>query len=233
VLAAAARLSLDAGERQDARHERLDPLAAELGVVGRGPLRRIEAVEHCQRPAHAAARRVDRHLRRLVQPADAVARLAARREAVGPLLCRAIGELLERHALPLRGLGLQPRQEVGRREVWEREQDVGKIPLGVDDERGDPVERGLLDEPDQEARLAAARHAHADGVGREPLRLDQHRLAGGGALGVVHFLAEVEDAEPLDRGGQVGGRGLLGPRAFRGRAHRFGLRVKNHKKHTS
>ena len=46
--------------------------------------------------------------RRLVEPADAVTRLPAGRQPVGPLPRRAIGELLERDALAFGGVGLEP-----------------------------------------------------------------------------------------------------------------------------
>ena len=213
VFAALARLRVDADQRQDARHERLDPLAPCLGVVEHVSRRWIEALEHRQRPTRATARRVDRHVDRLVQTADPLGRLPAGGESVGPLLRRPFGKLLDRDPVALRGVGFDPRQEVGRRESWKREEHVGEVALGVDDERGNAVDRRLLDEVDEQTRLAAAGHAHADGVGGEPSRIDQKRLSAQGtasrtagrAAAGIDLAAEIEDSQPLDIGRRLDG----------------------------
>ena len=140
---------------------------------------RIEALEHREWPSRAAARCVDRHLDGLVQTADAVSGLSAGGKPVGPLLRRSLGQFLERDAIAFGGIGLDPGEKVGRREAGERQQHVGEVPLGIDDERGDAVDRSLLDEVDEQARLAAACHAHADGVGGDSPGVDQERRAGG------------------------------------------------------
>ena len=69
------------------------------------------------------------------------------------------------------------------------------VALRVDHERRDAVERGLLEQRDAEARLAAAGHADADGVGREVPRVVHQRLGGERILGGVVAAAEVERAE--------------------------------------
>ena len=143
-----------------------------------------------------------------MKTADPLGRLAAGGKSVGPLLRGPFGKLLDRDPVPLRGVGFDPRQEVGRREAGERKEHVGEVPLGVDDERGNAVDRRLLDEVDEQARLAAAGHAHADGVGGEPPRIDQERLsaqgtasrsAGRTAAG-INLATEIEDTQPLDIG---------------------------------
>lgn len=130
MLAALARLRVDANQGQDARHQRLDSLAAGLGVVEQMLRWRIEALKHRERSSRAAARRVDRHLDGLVQTADAVARLAALGQPIGPLLRRPLGELFERDAVAFGGVGLDPRQEVGRRGLGNDSSTLARSPLG-------------------------------------------------------------------------------------------------------
>jgi len=144
-----------------------------------------------------------------VQAADPLAGLPTGGEAVGPLLRRALGQGLERDSLALGGIGFQPGEEVARCQLGKRQQHVGEVALGIDDERRDAVERRLLDEPDEEAGLAAAGHADADGVRREPLGVHQEWLRRRPARPLVHLLSEIEDAQALDRGGHARGLGLL------------------------
>ena len=79
-----------------------------------------------------------------------------------------------------------------------------RSPLGSISDRRHAVDRGLLDEVDAEAGLAAARHADADGVGDEVARVVEDELLAGLAVRADRA-AEVEDAELLevDHGGTM------------------------------
>src|SRR6185436_637445 len=76
-------------------------------------------------------------------------------------------------------------------------QQVGEIALRIDGEHGHAVDRRLLDEPDPEPRLAAARHADAHGVGDEILRVVEHEIGPPRARGEVLLSSEIEDAQLL------------------------------------
>ena len=203
MLAAAARLGVDAGHGENTGNERLDPLAPGFGIVEDRLGGRLQAAEHRQRSAGRAARGVDRHVDALAEPGDPLPRLPARGQTVGPLLRRFLGELVEREAVALRGIFLEPRPEVGWPQLREGEEDVGEIPLGVDDDRGDVVDRRLFDEADEQARLAAAGHADTDSVGRQPPGIEEERLAARLAGIGVDPLAEIKDAEPFDVSAEI------------------------------
>jgi phosphoserine aminotransferase len=66
---------------------------------------------------------------------------------------------------------LDPRREVFRREVRKRQQQITQITFGIDDDRGNVIDRGFLEEIDAQSGLAAAGHAHADGVRYEIFRV--------------------------------------------------------------
>jgi Flp pilus assembly protein TadD len=58
----------------------------------------------------------------------------------------------------------RPRAEILRGELREGEQQVAEVALGVDGDRRDAVDRGLLEQREAQAGLAAAGHADADRV---------------------------------------------------------------------
>ena len=118
MLPVAARLGVDANQREDGGDERFDPLTASLKVVEDRGGGRVEAAEHRQRAAGAAARRIHDHVGSLVQATDPVARLAAGRQAIRPLLRRPLGQFLECDSVALRRLRFKPRQEISRGEIW-------------------------------------------------------------------------------------------------------------------
>src|SRR5690606_11848546 len=115
----------------------------------------------------ARAGRVDRHLGRLAVAPHALARLPPRLEARAPLLRLPGGVVADAQALALRLARVDPRLEVGGRQVGEGEGEVAQVALGVDGQDGDAVDGRLLDQAHAEAGLAAAGHAHDDGVGGE------------------------------------------------------------------
>ena len=119
-------------------------------------------------------------------------------------------ERVRRDAGAPRLVFVDPRPEVFRREVRERQQQVREVPLRIDGDHGHAVDCGLLDQRKAQPGLAAARHADADGVRHEVTRVVEDgcfELF----LGVEVVLAtEVEDAELLEvlHGRIVTGNGL-------------------------
>src|SRR4030095_5216283 len=105
----------------------------------------------------------------------------------------------------------------------EGEEEIAQIALGIDHQRGNAVDRGLLEERQAEAGLAAARHAHADRVGDEIFRIVEEQGAGGCFRAEIVGAPEVEHAELFEVGGGGGGGRGRGPGGG-GRARRRGRR---------
>ena len=196
VLAALDRVGVDPEQRQQAGRDRADLIAHGLRVGAIGGRR--ERAEHRDGQAGVAAGRVDREVGGVAQALDARAVLAPVCEALGPHLGLRLGEVVGRGA----GLGgvvlVDPGPEVLRAQRREGEHEIGQVALGVDHDRRHAVERGLLDDADAEPRLARARHADADGVRGQVLRVVEdvavlQRLG----LDVVR-LAEVEAPKSFD-----------------------------------
>jgi hypothetical protein len=70
--------------------------------------------------------------------------------------------------------------------------------LGIDDERGDVVNRRFLQQPQTQTGFAAPSHAHADGVRDQILRVVEVKFVRSALGGGVVELAEVEGAEFLE-----------------------------------
>ena len=102
--------------------------------------------------------------------------------------------------LPGRFALVDPRPKVARRQVRKREQQVAQVALGIDRDGRDAVERRLFQQRHAQPRLAAARHADADGVGREVLAVVKQRLGMRLAGRQIVRPAEVERAELVDVG---------------------------------
>src|SRR5262249_49216401 len=84
------------------------------------------------------------------------------------------------------------------REIREGQEEVPEVSLGVDQDGGNPVDRGLLDQRQAEAGLAAARHADAHRVRHEVARVVEEEIVRAPACGEVVSLPEVEDPELLE-----------------------------------
>jgi hypothetical protein len=181
VLAAPEGVRVDAEQAQEARGGGRDALAQEILVVTDRGARRGERADHRDGPAGRAPRSIDDHVGRLAQAADAVPGLAPVRQALRPAggLVRRVG--LEARSLLPRLVGIDPRREVLRSEIREREEQVGQIPFGIDHQGGNAVEQGLLEQRQAQAGLAAARHPDAHGVGDEVLRVVEEESALGPA----------------------------------------------------
>ena len=156
---------------------------------------RREGPEYRQRQTRRASRRVDRDVDRLAEAADALAVLAPFGEAVLPGFGGLRSERLGRRPLPA-GFGrIDPGLELSGRESRKGQHQVRNVALGVDHERRNAVERGLLQDRDAKARLAAAGHADADGVRRQVARVVHQGLAGERVSCGVVAAADIESAE--------------------------------------
>ena len=79
-------------------------------------------------------------------------------------------------------------------EIREGEREVPHVALGVDDQRRNPGEQGLLEQDDGQARLARPGHADDHAVGREVTRADHEIVRAGLAGRRVENLAQMEGA---------------------------------------
>ena len=145
------------------------------------------------------AGRVDEDVGLVLQHLDAFGLFAGGGEAFSPeirLLLREVG----RGEAGLAGvIDVDPGEEVGTLEIGKRQQQVREIPLRIDDEGRDVVDRRLFEQGEAQARLAAAGHADADGVGDEVLRVVEDQVFGIVLLRrLVVVRTEVKDAELLE-----------------------------------
>jgi hypothetical protein len=102
-----------------------------------------------------------------------------------------LGEVLGGQTLARGLLRVHPGLEVLGLEVGEGEQEVAQIALGIHHDGRDPVDGRFLQQPDAQAGLAAARHAHAHAVGDEVFRVVEEEVARLFRTKIV-FPAEVE-----------------------------------------
>ena len=140
--------------------------------------------DHVQRHARLGAGRVERHLGSVPQRLDPLRADPRALQAPLPGLGGFLRELVRCLARVARGRLVDPGSETRGREVGEREREVAHVPLGVEDQGGDPLRERLLEQHDPEAGLAGAGHA------------DDHRM-GGEVVGVEGELAAVEELAEL------------------------------------
>ena len=173
---AAARWRIEPGQRQDARGRAAGALGQQLavraGCRGWGRKRAQDGDRH----AGAAAGRVDRELGGVAQALDAAGVLAPLGQSLSPPLRFGGGKRVGRLAAATRLVLVDPRPELRRRELRERQQEVAQIAFRVNRDDRDAIDRCLFDEREAQARLAAAGHADADGVGHEVARVVEHHL---------------------------------------------------------
>ena len=190
VLARRQRVGVDADEAEQTGHEAFYLVTDDLGIGAIGW--RLQRPDEVERDAHRRARRVDGEARRVAQRRDVGAGQAPTAQAVGPGLGLRGREVVER-LVGLLGVGLvDPRPEVARRQVRERQAEVGQVPLRVDQQAGDASAQHLLDEHDAESRLARARHADDDTVRREVGGGQRHRRPIASVLRRIDVFAEEE-----------------------------------------
>ncbi len=197
VLAALDRVGVDAQQSQQARRGRRDPFAHQVGVAEEVGRRRGERLHDRQLQARVGSRRVDGELGRVLQARDAAAVLVPLRQAGLPEVRLRGGPVVRRLAVPPRLVFVYPRAEVGRGEVRERQEQVAEVALRIDHDRRNAIDRGLLEQVDADARLAAAGHADADGVRDEIRRVVQQVSRLGGLRRRVDRAPKVEEPELL------------------------------------
>ncbi|NTV04863.1 RHS repeat protein, partial [bacterium] len=144
VLAAAQGVRVDAGQAEQGADGARDLLAAGFLVSLPAAVRRAQGGEDGHRGARVRARRVDAELGARAQAADALAVLVPGGQALAPGGGGGGGALRHGLALAPRVVGVDPGQEVLGAQLREREQEIGEVALGVDDDRGHAVERRFL-----------------------------------------------------------------------------------------
>ena len=159
-----------ASSPEDAASTRSAIASRSASTAARG---RREGAQRGEREAGRRPGRVDREVGRGTQAPDAIAVLAPVGEALAPEIGTVLRVGLRVHALASRLALVDPGLQVGRAQLGEGEQEVPEVALRVEDERRHTVQRGLLQQRDAEAGLAAAGHADADGVGGQVLRVVQ------------------------------------------------------------
>ena len=198
VLAALQGIRCDADEPEQARNGGRNAVARRDLIAS---LRwRREGPEYRQRQARRAAGRVDGDVDGITEAADAVAVFAPFGESVLPGLGGFRRERLWRRGLAAGLRRIDPRLELGGREARKGQHQVCDVALGVDHERRNAIERGLLEDRNAKARLAAAGHADAHGVRRQVPRVVHQGLAGERVFRGVVAAADVESAQFFEVG---------------------------------
>ena len=197
VFAALDRVGVDAQQSQQARRGRGDPFAHQVGVAEEVSWRRGERLEDRQLQARVGSWRVDGEFRRILQACDAAAVLVPFRQAGLPQVRLRRGPVVRRLAVPPRLVFVYPGPEVRRGEVRERQEEVAEVALRIDHDRRNAIDRGLLQQVDADARLAAAGHADAHGMRDEIRRVVQQVSRLGGLRGRVDRAPKIEESELL------------------------------------
>jgi hypothetical protein len=190
VLAARQRIGIDADESEQTADIALDLVGHGLVVVH--VRRRLERPDDVDADPTGGSGGVDGEVDLRSQLGDRCAGEPPAPEAVAPGLGLSSGEVGDTLARLGRVAFVDPRLEVGRREVREGEAEVGEVALRVDQQGGHARAQCLLDQHDTEAGLARAGHADDHAVGGEVAR--RHIGRGIRALlgGRVDLPAEVE-----------------------------------------
>ncbi len=197
VLARANGIRIDPDEPQKARCGNPDLLPEQVAALhDRGP-GGAEGGQYREPASRVAARREDAKVRAVAESGDPLAGLAPFGEAVLPEPCLSCRELGLRLARSLRLGRVDPGLEVCGPQFGERQQEVRQIALGVDDQGRYSVESRFFQKRNAKPRLAAARHADANGVCRQVLRVvDEGFVTERRRFEIVPF-PEVEAAESL------------------------------------
>ena len=140
---------------------------------------------------------VNRKVGRRLQPPDAVRVLPPGRQSVFPQFRLFAGVLLRGDSLAPCVVLVDPGEELLRGQFREGQQQVGDVALGVDHQRGDSIDRGLLQQRQAQTGLSAARHAEAHGVSNQiPGIVKQGTVPGFSGSGIERP-AQVESAQLL------------------------------------
>lgn len=94
---------------------------------------------------------------------------------------------------------VHPGGEVLRAKLRERQQQIGDVALGINDDRGNAVQRRLFQQRDAQTRLATARHAQHDRVRGQVARVVVDHLVGGALRGGINTTTQVESCGSFDK----------------------------------
>jgi hypothetical protein len=176
VLATAQGIRVHADESEQPRDGGERALAQRVGVGHDRRRGRREGAQHAERDARASARSVDGDVGGLAQARDTRAILPPSSEALAPGLGGGARVLVRGVALARRLCRVDPGTEVRRAQLGKVEQQIAQVALGIDGDGGDAIDGGLFEERDAQTRLATARHADANGMGGQVLRVVEGQL---------------------------------------------------------
>ena len=161
------RIGIDADQAEHSRGESLDLVSECLCLLLEVELGCRERTDDVERYPGTASRREDGEPGAVPQRTDVGTTQIPggetffQRSAVS--VARSVGGL----ALPLRLTHVHPRLEIGWRQVGERQQQIGHVPLGIEDERGNPAAQRLFEVDHAESGLAGSGHTHDHSMCRE------------------------------------------------------------------
>ena len=197
MLAAAHWIGCDAHQSQQRADGAADLFAQRLLVVVPVQIRRGQRTDNADRHTGIRAGCVDDEIGALLQCPDALRSLIPRLQPVAPVVGRLLSKSLGGHVLAAGIVGIDPGQEILTAEVGKCQQQVGDVPLGIDDDRRHLVQRSFLQQVNAEASLAAASHADTDRMsGQVAGVVHQGRLTQR-AGGKVKVLAKIKSAKFL------------------------------------
>ena len=147
MLATLHRVSIDAHQTEQRRRCRADAIPQSFAIFHRLRIRRREGRQDRDRHTSIGAGRVDSEIGCVFEARDAFAILLPTTEALLPQLSLLCGEGFRLQTLITSLIGVQPRLEILRAQLWEREQQVAEIALGIDDDGRNAIDRRFLQQP--------------------------------------------------------------------------------------
>ena len=157
-------IGLDADETQQTYHRRADSLAQHLGVVEDLLRRRRKGLENGHGNARVTSGCIDDDIGGIAKLLNPLAVLAPIPQTFLPqigLLCCVVRR---REAFLASIVLIDPRCEIFPAELRKVQHQIGEITFRIDDQGGDPIDRGFFEQTDTETGLPAAGHPDADGV---------------------------------------------------------------------
>ncbi len=203
VLARLDGVGVDANEGEQAGDGSRDAVAHGGGIVGQFRRGGGQRGEDGEGASGWRAGGIDGEFGGGAEAGDAVAVLSPGGEALAPGFGGLSGELVGRDLFARGFVFIHPGAEVGGGELGEGEQEVAHVAFGINDESGDAVNGGFLDDANAEAGFAGAGHADADGVGGEVFGFIQEGFVGGGESFGIVAAAQIKHAQFLEVGHDV------------------------------
>ena len=122
---------------------------------------RVERLQDRNPRASLAAWSVDCEVDRVAKLLDSSSVLSAGSQSFLPKLRLLLGEVIGIQSLGSRFVFVDPRAEIFRAQTGKSKEEVCKIALGIDDNRGYAIDCGFFQKPDTQSGLAATGHADA------------------------------------------------------------------------